>query len=246
MWFRFFVAGAFSLLGLLAILWGAGRDPASPAGAVWLNVGTEVIGIAITVAIVDALFELRRRQGEMQALARRTLGELDYVVWVWQGGRRDSSVFELRDLLRLIGPEDRFADCTAELIFSLGCEAQTMLSWQEEVVRSNKDLAQGLEALKPLTAMRDPDNALTIRIIQDRLQSAATHLARAAGLHTMWHARKPVVALRDPSVEAQIRRHFGQAIPEEYQRADGWGGLPRSDRAAYVAPLSEHRTIAEG
>lgn len=213
MWFRFMVAGAFSFLGFLAILWGTRIGVESPEGAVWLNVGTEVIGIAITVAIVDALFELTRRQAEARALARRILGELDYAVWVWQGGRRDSSLFELRGLLRSIQATDPIAPCTAELLFSLGCEAQGALSWQEDVVKVNRHLHVALNKLEFLTALRDSDRRFSVEMIQSRLHSATVDLAHAAGLNTNWSSRRPEVELRDSSVDQQMRRRFGQPVP---------------------------------
>lgn len=214
MWFRITVAVTFSLLGFFAVLRGTALGSNDESGAVWLNLGTEVMGIAITVAIVDWLFEWRRKQEEGRGLARRMLSQLDYTVWVWQGGRRDSSVYELNALLRMIGDSDPIADCTAELIFTLGCEAQTALEWQEEIVRANRELRRGLADLKPLIAMRDPDPRLTVPRIRTQLQSAAAHLARAARLDYSWASSRPQNRFRNPSEDHQFRRRFGEALPE--------------------------------
>lgn len=204
MWLRMAVA-------LLAVV--VGGLLAASDYAVRSSIGTEVIGIAITVAIVDALFELRRKQVEARSLARRILSQLDYTVWVWQGGRRDSSIYELNALLRMIDPDDDVTDSTAELIFLLGCEAQSALELQEDIVRVSRDLRHGLKALKPLVSMRDPGHRLSVSAIQTQCQSAAAKLARVAGVETIWISSKPRIRLRDPSFEEQIRRRFGHPVP---------------------------------
>lgn len=195
------------MVAVLAIA--AGTLLATSDNPVTSGIGTEVIGIAITVAVVDALFEFRRKQVEARSLARRILSQLDYTVWVWQGGRRDSAIYELNALLRMIKDSDLIADSTAELIFVLGCEAQSALELQEDMVRVSKDLRHGLKALKPLVAMRDPGHRLTVPAVRTQLQSAAANLARVAGIETLWVSSKPTIKLRDPSVEEQVRRRYG-------------------------------------
>jgi hypothetical protein len=201
MWLRIIVA-------VLAVTFGsllaASDDP------VMSGVGTEVIGIAITVAVVDALFEFRRKQVEARSLARRILSQLDYTVWVWQGGRRESSIDELMALLRVNDDNWEIADSTSELIFSLGCEAQIALELHADIVQVSKDLRVGLEALKRLVPMRDRDDRPTESAIRTYLQTAASKLARAAGVETIWVSSNPTIRLRDPLPDEQFRRRFGQ------------------------------------
>lgn len=54
--------------------------PETPWGGLWLNLGTEIIGIALTVAIVEWLFERRRLQDEATKMAWRVLHLVDQAV----------------------------------------------------------------------------------------------------------------------------------------------------------------------
>lgn len=199
-------------VALLAVL--VGGWLAASGAPVLASVGTEIIGIAITVAIVDGLFEFRRKQVEARSLARRLLSRLDYTVWVWQGGRRDSSIYELTGLLRAKdddnGNYDEIADSTSELIFLLGCEAQNTLELQADIVQVSKDLLVGIRALKQLATMRDREDQLTGPAIRTYLQTAASHLAGAAGVENTWVSSNPTIRLRDSSKDEQTRRRFGQ------------------------------------
>jgi hypothetical protein len=214
MWLRIGIA-------LLAVV--VGSLLAASNDVIRSGIGIEIIGIAITVAIVDALFEFRRKQVEARSLARRILSQLDYMMWVWQGGRRDSSIYELNALLRMIKAHHDLTDSTAELIFLLGCEAQSALELQDDIVKVSKDLRRGLKALKPLVAMRDPGGRLSALAIQTQCMSAAAKLARVARVDITWASSEPQIRLHDPSLEAQMRR---VGHPVRAQEAEQFATIP--------------------
>jgi len=53
-----------------------------------MNLGTEIVGITLTVAIVEALLEKRARSDEARRIAWNVMHDIDHAVWVWQGGGR--------------------------------------------------------------------------------------------------------------------------------------------------------------
>lgn len=96
----------FLVLSALMIFWSIRAGYGLDSGDVFLNVGTELAGIVITVAIVDWLLERQRRRAECKTIAWRALHELDYAVWVWQGGAREFDVAELDWLLEHAAEDD--------------------------------------------------------------------------------------------------------------------------------------------
>ena len=60
------------------------------AGTILGNLGTELVGIVITVAVVEWFFERRRHQTRGRQLAWDALHAIEHAVWVWQGGPRES------------------------------------------------------------------------------------------------------------------------------------------------------------
>ena len=96
----------------------AGFDTA--AGEVLGNLGTEVFGILVTIAVVDWFLERRRRQDRARELAWNTLHSIERAVWVWQGGPRQPGTDELLGLVAGIRPDDVMESSTQGLIQKIG------------------------------------------------------------------------------------------------------------------------------
>ena len=103
---RALVTGGFLVLALaiLAASFLPGIDPA--VQALLVNLGTEIIGIVITVAVVEWFFERRRLQNRGRQLAWDALHAVEHGVWVWQGGPREMDTDEVRAVLNAVGDDD--------------------------------------------------------------------------------------------------------------------------------------------
>ena len=92
---RAVVTSSFLLLAVV-VLWMAfvvGTD--TSYGTLFINLGTEIIGIVITVAVVEWFFERRRLLTRGRQLAWDSLHATQTAVWVWQGGPREMETDEL-------------------------------------------------------------------------------------------------------------------------------------------------------
>ena len=99
---RFVLAGALSVLALIIVIIAMKFDDSATFADLMFNLGTEIIGIALTVAIVDWLIERNKMGDESQQLAWRMLHEIDQAIWVWQGGRQEFHLDELAALIDLV------------------------------------------------------------------------------------------------------------------------------------------------
>src|SRR6187455_1582420 len=84
------IAVAFLLLSIGSVSSAVFVDANTPAGLVaeqvLINLGTEIFGILVTLAVVDLFLERRRLQERGRELAWASLHAIERVVWVWQGG----------------------------------------------------------------------------------------------------------------------------------------------------------------
>lgn len=201
-----FLALAVAVLGLAFNL-GSG----SPWGALWLNLGTEIVGIVFTVAIVEWLFERRRRREDARKMAWRVFHELDHAVWVWQGGHRQFDLAELVALLKSVEEGDSVPEFTQNLLMRLGSVSQDTLRHEPEIPASNRALEQALNDLAPLARIRDYATLLPAKDIAACLSAAADHLAAALRL-SVPEDLPAVEKLRDPSAQRQEWRHYGKIL----------------------------------
>src|SRR6478735_2986631 len=79
---------------------------------VLINLGSELIGIVITILFIEYLFELKEDNEEITKIAWEILHELDYAIWVWQGGEKRFNFDELNNIALQIRPTDPIASCT--------------------------------------------------------------------------------------------------------------------------------------
>jgi hypothetical protein len=180
-------------------------------GSLLLNLGTEILGIAATVAVVDALLEQRKDDAEATRIGWGAMHELDHAVWVWQGGRREYFLDELWDLVTAIGDEDQMAAFTAGLFLNIGGRAGNTRRTRDPILRRHDALATALKSLSRLSAVRDSTDGLAAGEVRNLLEEAITNLATHLDL-TLPVAPTGASAVRDPSAKAQERRPYGRVL----------------------------------
>ncbi len=187
------------------------RDAQITTGQLLLNLGTELIGIAITVAIVERLIEQGRNRTEAKRMGWDVLQEIDHAVWVWQGGRRLFDLSELLGLLDLVNDTDPIPEFTQNLFMRIGSRSQGTLLHNREPIQVSRDLRRALEALAPLAGIRDHGKVMPPREIATHLRNAIGSLSQVTAIEEMPVIEK-LQAIRNPSVPEQHQRHFGKPV----------------------------------
>lgn len=205
---RALVTGGFLLFAavLLVIAFVVGVE--SGTGNLLVNLGTEVIGIVMTVAIVEWFFERRRLQSRARELAWDALHGIGHAVWVWQGGPREMDTDEMLGILDAVAEDDPLPDFTEGLLLGIGTRSRRLLNDDQAPVIAMPGLMNGLEELARLSAIRDGVEPMAPRKVADILDQGTRALARALGKPTERHLAS-LIRHRDPSLEMQERRHFG-------------------------------------
>ncbi len=204
---------AFLITGFLAIagamLWVSfALGVESSVGTLLVNLGTEIMGIVITVAVVEWFFERRRLQTRGRQLAWDALHAVEHAVWVWQGGPREMDTDEVRGILDAVGADDPLPDFTEGLFLNIGTRSRRLLNNDPDAVAAVPGFMNGLEQLARLSAMRDGKDSMPPRKVADILDEGTSELAKALGKPTERHLAS-LIRYRDPSLESQERRHFG-------------------------------------
>jgi hypothetical protein len=209
---RTLVTGSFLILAaiMLGMSFLAGFE--TPAGTLLMNLGTEVVGIVMTVAIVEWFLERRRLQNRGRQLAWDMLHAVEHTVWVWQGGPREMDSDEVRGVLSAVGNEDPLPDFTEGLLLNIGTRTRRILNHDPEAIDAMPGLMHALEQLGGLSSIRDGRRTLAARTVAEILDDGTTALAKSLGRPTERHPTS-LIRYRDPSVESQERRHFGEGGP---------------------------------
>jgi len=177
-------------------------------GTLFLNLGSEIIGIVITVAVVESFLERRRLQNRGRQLAWDTLHAAQTAVWVWQGGPREMETDEVLGVLRAVGANDPLPDFTEGLFLHVGTRSRRLLSNEPQAVAAIPGFMTALEHLARLSAIRDGRIPMPARKVADILEEGTTELARALGQPTE-RLLASLIRYRDPSLGSQERRHHG-------------------------------------
>ena len=196
------------LSGLLVVYALGTREEHS--GAVCMHLAAVFAEVAITFAVVDALFERNRERDSARRLAVSALNRIHHHVWVWQGGHRDLSLPQISGALAAVmnEPDERnpLAPYTQTLFLRLGSDAADSLRHEAEIIERNEHLQRAFERLSVLAGIRDQTPPMASPEIGRFARAAALDLAIALGLPM------PVVDqqfARDSSLAAQEWRHFG-------------------------------------
>lgn len=182
--------------------------PDTSAGNLFTNLGTEIIGIVITVAFVEWLFERRRLQNRGRQLAWDALHAVEHAVWIWQGGPRQMDTDEVLGILTAVGEDDPLPDFTEGLLLGIGTRSRRLLDHEPQAIAAVPHFMNGLEQLARLSTIRDGKAPMPPRKVADILEEGTVELARALGRPTEPHLAR-LIRYRGPSESSQERRHFG-------------------------------------
>lgn len=220
------VTGVFLLLSAVVIAVAFNLGTERPTGDLLLNLGTEIMGIVLTVTIVDWFFERRRLHTRARQLSWSALHQLEHAVWVWQGGPRQLETDELLGILSAVEPDDPLPESTQNLLLSLGTRSKQALKDQPRAIKAAPGLRDAFEHLARLSSIRDGRAPPAPRKVAEILSSGVSHLAVVLGLPD---ERIParLIRYRDPAVERQERRHYG--VPGD------WAGDGREESATPLA-----------
>lgn len=79
---RYLLGVAVGVVAAVLVLCAMAIGQSKFGGALLLNLGTEIVGIAVTVAVIDLLLERRREDADAITVGGRALHDVDYAVWV--------------------------------------------------------------------------------------------------------------------------------------------------------------------
>ena len=204
---RLIVALSFLVVSVALIGGGFILGPTTPTGGLLTNLGTEVFGILVTVAVVEWLFERRRLQDKARELAWSVLHSLERAVWIWQGGPERVGTDELLGIIGGVRSTDPISRFTKVLLVNLGTQCREALDKDPQSVRSLNGLQDSLEDLSSLRSLRDGDSAVSVRMVSEILEAGTTGLARLLGQSTQ---RLPsgLIRGRNATEVAQQERYF--------------------------------------
>ncbi len=221
---RWLVTGGFLFVAAIMLGMSFSFGVGTSVGTLLMNRGTEIIGIVMTVAIVEWFFERRRLQNRGRQLAWDFLHAVEHVVWVWQGGPREMDSDEVRGLLNAV-KDDPLPEFTEGLLLNIGTRSHRLLNNDPAAVAAMPGLMIGLEHLGRFSSIRDGKSPWAPRKVADILDEGTRALAKCLGKPTERHPTR-LIRFRDPSVESQERRHFGGSVT--IMRQDGLDAEPLS------------------
>lgn len=193
------------------------------------NVGTELIGIVLTVLIIDWMYARRTAASERRSVAVAVLQELDHAVWVWQGDRRGFDLDELFTRVQMASAQDPFPSYTQNLFMRLGSRCVSNLHLKHDSISGDRSLAQVLSSLARLESVRDIERDYDFQEFKQILLDAIVSLASLTGLPQPKKIDVRPTAHLISSEEHQHYRHFGRQIDGSHQPI--WYGERRADEA---------------
>lgn len=174
-----------------------------------INLGTEIVGIVITVAVVEWFFERRRNTERGKQVAWSALHAIEHVVWVWQGGPRQVETDQILGILRSVEATDPLPDFTQNLLLGVGARSKQTLHNDQAALEAHRGLLTAFEELARLNAIREGGRVLAPRTVADVLEEGVRRLARTLG-----QPEEPMpgrlIRYVDSTEDAQELRYFGR------------------------------------
>lgn len=221
---RITVTAAFLVVAAL-VTWSAFLvGPQTGMGALLINLGTEIIGIVITVAVVEWFFERRRALERGRQVAWSALHAVEHVVWVWQGGPREVDADQILGILSAVKDDDPLPDFTQNLLLGLGTRSKHTLHNDQAALEALPGLMTAFEELARLNAIREGGHVTPPRKVADILELGVKGVARVLGQPA---EPMPARLIRyvDAAEEQQELRYFGghadESHPRRLQRSTG-------------------------
>jgi hypothetical protein len=221
--------------GLILASLFSGADPSIQE--VFGNLGTEVFGILVTIALVDWYLEKRRRQDRAKELAWGVLHGIEHAVWIWQGGPRHLGTSELLGIISGIRRQNTLEPFTEGLFLNVGLQSRSILQREQTTVRSLPGLRGILNDLVSLASIRDLPDSTRLRTVSEILETSVIGLARTLGQST---DRMPsgLIWYQDATSEAQESR-YKQALSTTLGELPGAGSPGGGLAFPYRDPLPE-------
>jgi hypothetical protein len=192
------------------------------------NLGSEVFGILATIAFVDWVLELRRRQDRARALGWDVLQAIGNAVWVWQGGAIYASTGETLGIVSGISDEDPIESCTGGMLKDLGLRCEHLTKREVTALRSIEGMTEVLRDLGSLVPAVEGGPPAAPRRVRRILEESITALADVLNEPTekspaslIWHV--------DPHPKRQVERF----------RQTNLGGHVESDRVRTTMPRKQ-------
>jgi len=207
---RLAIGAAALLVGMATVFAGVWEKLPGKWSDFAVNLGSELVGIVVTIVVIDWILERRRRQDEARRIALQALHELDHAVWIWQGGAREFDIAELLGLLGNVSDADPLPRFTQNLLLVAGSKAANTLRIRAEEVASDSHLRSGLEELARIEAMRDGTAPMSSRLVAKHARGASELFAKAAGIAIPTTMVLPPERFRDNSIAEQEWRHYGR------------------------------------
>lgn len=200
---RYAVALGFVVAGIALVLAPRFLGWEWSEGGVLVDLGSELLGLALTVSILDWFFEQRRVRAEGRRLAWEVFHDLERAVWVWQGGPLRLETDELLGLLHAASPEDEIAPCTEGLLLGLGIRSRELLKGERRPVASVPRLDEALSELAGLARIGEGRPAST-ESVRNALDAGARRLADILDLSA---PHMPARLIRNRSAEVAEQEH---------------------------------------
>lgn len=173
--------------------------------ATLVDLGSEMLGLALTVSILDWFFEQRRLRADGRRLAWEVFHDVERVVWVWQGGPFRLETDELLGLLGGVETDAAVAPCTERMLLGLGIRGRELLKGERQAVSTVPGLAEALAELGGLARIGEgkkpsPD------AIRNALTAATRSLAEVLDLSAPSMPAR-LIRDREGATEAQEARY---------------------------------------
>jgi hypothetical protein len=207
---RIIATAVFLLVSVGLILAAFQTGPDTRSGTLLINLGTEIFGVFVTIAVVEWFLERRRKQDRARELAWSTLHGLERAVWIWQGGPRQMKTDELLGVIAGIRSQEPPEPATRALLAALGSQARETLDLDAVAIRTVPNLRPGLEDLTSLNSLSD-GGKVSVRMVAEILEASTQALARVLGLPCQ-RIPSALIPYRDPSPEGQAER-FAEGRP---------------------------------
>lgn len=178
----------------------------------YLNLGSELFGIIVTVGLIDKAIERRRNQDEIRRRVLQFIHWLDHTIWVWRGRAVGLNVGERLAQLCGVKDTDPISFNTENLLLNIASEAAWDLQ-SENTIASNDLLREGLQELKKLLSIRDDENT---RLKPTQIATCAKIAFEKFSKFLMKDTSLGIVGQPDPaqlSSPAQHMRQFGTYVP---------------------------------
>jgi hypothetical protein len=203
------------------MIWGAVVvGTATSLGAILVNMGTEIFGILITIAVVEWFFDRKRLQDRARELSWGLLHAIERGVWTWQGGPQQVGSEELLGIIAGIKVKDQLTRTTRTLLVNVGGKAREAMNKEPKVVRTIPGLTGALHDLQSLRSLQDGDSSVSVRMVSEVLESSVINIARVLNLSTQ-RIPAALIRYRDASEEKQRERFYasgqGATIADPHQ-----------------------------